>query len=139
MPHYTTPAHKILLVDDEPTLLFFLRQMLAEDSGTDYTIDTVSTGEEAINRLKIQPYQLLVTDLKMPGISGFTLIEVARSLQPNLKVVLMTAFDSLETEHQIQNLRVDAYLIKPFPIAQLCALAHKLLAPDTLIEEPATP
>lgn len=130
-------SRKILVVDDEATLLFFLRQMLLDSANT-YTVDTVSTGEEAINRLNAHPYDLLITDLKMPGISGLTLIEVARSLHPNIKIILMTAFDSPELEQQIRTLRVEAYLIKPFPITRLCTLAHQLLAPNTLLEEPAS-
>lgn len=130
-------SRKILVVDDEATLLFFLRQMLLDSANT-YTVDTVSTGEEAINRLNAHPYDLLITDLKMPGISGLTLIEVARSLHPNIKTILMTAFDSPELEQQIRTLRVEAYLIKPFPITRLCTLAHQLLAPNTLLEEPAS-
>jgi YesN/AraC family two-component response regulator len=131
MLNYNNLVKKILLVDDEATLLFFLRQTLSE-SNAHYTVDAASTGEEAISRLHAQQYNLLITDLKMPGISGFTLIEAARSLQPDIRVILMTAFDSWEIEHQTQNLQVEGYLTKPFPIAQLSTLAHQLLAPAPL-------
>ena len=63
----------------------------------------------------------------MPGISGFTLVEVARSLHPDIKVILMTAFGSREVQDEAKSLKVQGYLTKPFPTAQLRDLANTIL------------
>lgn len=117
---------RILIVDDEATLVFFLRQGLQE-STVEYVADGASSGEEALTKLTYNRYDLLVTDLKMPGISGFTLVEVARSLQPNIHVILMTAFGSPEVISEARQLRVEGYLTKPFQIAQLQELIDSIL------------
>jgi CheY-like chemotaxis protein len=63
----------------------------------------------------------------MPGISGFTLVEVARSLHPAIKVILMTAFGSREVQDEAKSLKVDGYLTKPFPTATLLDIANDIL------------
>ncbi len=127
MPSQYGRPKRILIVDDEPTLVFFLKQGLQE-SQLGYHVDGASSGEEALTRLTYNTYDLLVTDLKMPGISGFTLVEVARSLHPNINVILMTAFGSQEVQDESEQLKVNGYLIKPFPTLQLQEMIREILA-----------
>lgn len=127
MPNQSGRPKRILIVDDEPTLIFFLKQGL-QDAHPSYLIDLASTGEEALTKLTYHLYDLLVTDLKMPGISGFTLVEVARSLHPYIHVILMTAFGSPEVLDESEQLEVDGYLIKPFPTSQLDEMIQAVLA-----------
>jgi CheY-like chemotaxis protein len=117
---------RLLVVDDEATLVFFLKQDLQETEAA-YIVDVASSGEDALTKLTYYRYDLLITDLNMPGISGFTLVEVARSLYPNIKIILMTAFGSNEVQTEAQNLEVDGYLTKPFSIAQLREMANNVL------------
>lgn len=126
MPNLHSRPKRILIVDDEPTLVFFLKQGLQE-SQLAYLVDGASSGEEALTKLTYNMYDLLVTDLKMPGISGFTLVEVARSLHPNISVILMTAFGSREVQDESEQLEVNGYLIKPFPTAQLQEMITEIL------------
>jgi len=127
MLNYLTQPRRILIVDDESTLVFFLQQSLQESSGN-CVIDVASSGEAALTNLTDNTYDLLVTDLKMPGISGFTLVEVARSLQPHIKIILMTAFGSREVQSEANELSVDGYLTKPFATAELYQLTQNLFA-----------
>jgi CheY-like chemotaxis protein len=113
-------------VDDEPTLVFFLSQGLQE-SEILCQVDGATSSEEAVTRLTYRPYDLLITDLKMSGISGFTLAEVARSLHPPIGIILMTAFGSPEVQAEAKQLNIDGYLTKPFPTAKLCDLAYNIL------------
>ncbi len=127
MPNQHGRPKRILIVDDEPTLVFFLKQGLQE-SQLAYHVDGASSGEEALTKLTYNTYDLLVTDLKMPGISGFTLVEVARSLHPLINVILMTAFGSPEVQDESEQLKVNGYLIKPFPTSQLQEMIQEILA-----------
>jgi CheY-like chemotaxis protein len=117
---------RILIVDDESTLVFFLKQGLQE-SGIPCLVDNAASGEEALTKLTYNRYDVLVTDLKMPGITGFTLLEVARSLHPDISVILMTAFGSPEVQDEAKRLKVDGYLTKPFPTAQLQSIVSNVL------------
>ena len=123
-------AKRILIVDDESTLVFFLKQGLQEIEDT-CRIDAAPSGEDALTKLTYNKYDLLVTDLKMPGISGFTLVEIARSLHPHIKVILMTAFGSKEVQNEVKNLQVDGYLTKPFPTTQFQDMVTNILASKT--------
>jgi CheY-like chemotaxis protein len=137
MLNSTTRPKQILIVDDEATLVFFFSQSL-RDSYPDYTIDSAASGEDAINLLTYNQYDLLITDLKMPGISGFTLSEVARSLQPGIKIIIMTAYGSRDIEQSIAEAGIEGYLTKPFPTARLQELATRLLAdPDAVSDSAA--
>jgi DNA-binding NtrC family response regulator len=119
-------ANRILIVDDEPTLVFFLRRGLSE-ADLNCEVEGVGSGEEALSRLAFDKYRVLITDLKMPGISGLTLVAAARSLQPAIGIILMTAYGSREIETEAEQLMVDAYLTKPFQIERLRNLVEKIL------------
>jgi YesN/AraC family two-component response regulator len=125
---------RILIVDDESTLVFFLKQGLQE-SGIQCLVDNASSGEEALTKLTYNRYDVLITDLKMPGINGFTLLEVARSLHPDIRVILMTAFGSPEVQAEASRLKVDGYLTKPFPTAQLQDIVKTILAINSTLED----
>ena len=120
---------RILIVDDEATLVFFLKQGLQE-ANLSCRVDIAPSGEEALTKLTYNRYDLLITDLKMPGISGFTLVEVARSLHPDIRVILMTAYGSREVQNEAKSLQVDGYLTKPFPTADLQEMAANVLESD---------
>ena len=119
-------ANRILIVDDEPTLVFFLGRGLSE-RGLNCEVDGVGSGEEALARLAFDKYNILITDLRMPGINGLTLVAAARSLQPTIGVILMTAYGSREVEAEAEQLMVDGYLTKPFQMERLHNLVEKIL------------
>lgn len=122
---------RILIVDDEPTLVFFLKQGLRESDHA-YTVEGAASGEEALTKLTYNRYDLIVTDLKMPGISGFTLVEVARSLHPDISIILITAYGSPEVQREVKQLEVDGYLTKPFQMIELQNIVDEILtAKDT--------
>jgi DNA-binding NtrC family response regulator len=119
-------ANRILIVDDEQTLVFFLHRGLSE-AGLNCEVDVVGSGEEALAKLAFEKYQVLVTDLKMPGINGLTLASAARSLHPAIGVILMTAYGSREVETEAEQLMIDGYLTKPFQMERLRDLIEKIL------------
>jgi DNA-binding NtrC family response regulator len=119
-------GNRVLIVDDEPTLVFFLRRGLSE-AGLDCEVDGVDSGEEALARLAFDKYQILITDLRMPGINGLSLAAAARSLHPSIGIILMTAYGSQEVETEAEQMMVDGYLTKPFQIQKLRDLVEKIL------------
>ena len=119
-------ANRILIADDEQTLVFFLRRGLSE-AGLNCRVDVVDSGEDALTRLAFDEYQVLITDLKMPGINGLTLAAAARSLHPTIGIILMTAYGSREVEAKAEQLMVDGYLTKPFHMERLCDIVEKIL------------
>lgn len=102
---------KILVVDDEESILGFLKELL---EGEGFEVITAVNAEEALRHLKAQPLNLVLTDIKMPDLTGMDLIEVIRALKPEAEVIIMTAHASLDTAIQAIQLGAYDYLIKPF-------------------------
>ena len=111
-------AHQILFVDDEPEVLSILRRMFTE--ADDYITLTASAGEEALAILESRPVDLLVTDQRMPGMTGIELASRARALRPDLSVILLTAYtDPRDLLDAINKGEVYRYLVKPWDTADL--------------------
>lgn len=119
------PRHpRILVVDDEASIRDLLSKTLAL---ADYDIDTAPDGRTAVGRLRAEQYDLLITDLKMPGMDGLTLIREARQLAPTLPVVIITAYSTEASAIEAINLGVSGYLTKPFRITKILSTAAKAL------------
>jgi len=118
---------RILIVDDEESVAFFLAENLAEQ-GPDYQVETASSGEEALAKITAQPFDLVVTDLRMPGINGLELIERARIHSPRTRLILMTGYGNPRVEAASYRLGACRYLAKPFPIQALFAAVQEALA-----------
>src|SRR5207247_307066 len=114
----------ILVVDDLPAMREVLSQSLASEG---YRVATAGSGEEAVTRLEEQEFDVIVTDLVMPGLGGLDVLDKARLLDPRAAVILMTAYASLDTA--IAALRRGAcdYLEKPFTAGDLKLRVRRLL------------
>src|SRR5205807_4990778 len=118
-------AANILLVDDEPGMLRYIRTLLEVD---DYKVETASTGEEAVDRVQkgLQP-DLVLLDLLMPGIDGLQTLEQLRQLQPSVKVVMVSCVNDTRKVVQAMRLGAHDYLTKPFEKAALDAVIDQCL------------
>src|SRR5499425_2772151 len=116
---------KILLVDNEPGMLRYIRTLLEVD---DHVVQTASTGEEALELVQkgLQP-NLVLLDLLMPGIDGLETLEGLRKLQPNVRVVMLSCVN--DTKKVVQAIRLGAsdYITKPFQKAELDAVLDQCL------------
>lgn len=109
------PKRTILIVDDEEIIREFLNEVLRDD----YDISMACDGDEAIEKLKKQRYDLVITDLKMPRVSGEEVVKYANDTYPDAKVVIISGYSSLFTVSQSVNNGACAFLSKPFSIKEL--------------------
>ncbi|HTP11161.1 MAG TPA: response regulator [Anaerolineae bacterium] len=107
---------RILIVDDEERVADALSRVLSLPQGGNYQVEWCCSGEAALLRLQETSPDLLITDLRMPGISGLELLERAHQLSPSTRSLLITAFGAPEIEAQVLRL-ANAYLPKPFTLA----------------------
>ncbi len=119
-------AH-ILIVDDEPKVAFFLGKAL-ERSNQNYQVTTVHSGEKALEVLNRSPVDLVVTDLRMPGISGLDLIKWIRSASPSTRAILITAYGNSEIEAKARRLQAYRYITKPFQVTDFAQVVHEALS-----------
>lgn len=115
---------RILIVDDEESVLTLFRKTFER---ANYDVDTAGDGASAIECLHANEYDLLVTDLQMPGIGGLSVIREARRLTSRLPVVIVTGRSTEASAIEAINLGVSAYLTKPFRMGNIMAAAARAL------------
>ena len=117
---------RILLVDDEPNARSALRELLAEEG---YAVEVAADGYEALGKLAGFGPDLVLTDLKMPGMDGLELLRLIRQRESELPVVVMSAFGELETAIEIMRAGARNYLRKPVKFGELTALLVEEIGP----------
>jgi excisionase family DNA binding protein len=115
---------RILVVDDEAAIRELLAKTLAL---ADYDVDVAPEGRTAVERLRGSSYDLLITDLRMPGVDGLSVIREARRFRPDLPVVIITGFSTETSAIEAIDLGVAGYLTKPFRVPKVLAVAAKAL------------
>lgn len=118
---------RILIVDDEESVAFFLAEGLAE-LGAGYQVETAISGEAALSKMAVQTFDLVITDLRMPGINGLELIEQARTHSPHTRLILMTAYGNTRVEAAAYRLGACRYLAKPLQFQELVTAVQAALA-----------
>ena len=115
---------RVLVVDDEASIRDLLAKTLAL---AEYDVDLAPDGRTALERLRITAYDLLITDLRMPGVDGLTVIREARRLRTDIPVIIVTGYSSEASAIEAVNLGVSGYLTKPFRVPRVLAAAAKAL------------
>ena len=115
---------RVLVVDDEDGIRDLLGKTLAL---ADYDVDLAPDGHAALERMRLFSYDLLITDLKMPGIDGLTVIREARRLHEDLPVIIITGYSTEDSAIEAANLGVAGYLTKPFKVPKVLTVAAKAL------------
>jgi excisionase family DNA binding protein len=123
-PRAANDRPRILVVDDEASIRDLLAKTLAL---AEYDVDTAPDGRSAIERLRLYPYDLLIADLKMPGIDGLAVIREAKRLKADLPVIIITGYSTESAAIDAVNLGVAGYLTKPFRVPQVLAAAAKAI------------
>ena len=115
---------RILVVDDEPKLCHLIEELLKLEG---YRVDISISNMEALQMIKENKYQMLITDLKMPGIDGLELIQKARELNPEIRTIMITGNESVETAVQSLKHEIDDDIKKPFSIVELKKVVKRTL------------
>ena len=116
------PAPRVLVVDDDVSILGVIAEVLTDDG---YSVTTASTGEDAIGLLKGEPFALVMTDIRLPGVNGVTVLEQVKKLHPRTHVIMITSHASLETSIDAIKHGAYDYLQKPFEDLSLITTAAK--------------
>jgi DNA-binding NtrC family response regulator len=103
---------KILVIDDELDMLALLR-MIIEDN-TDYTVETTNNPSEGLKMIIEDEYDLVVSDLKMPGMDAMELFDEMKEIKPDLPMIIITAYGSLEISEEAMKKGVADFITKPF-------------------------
>ena len=124
-----TPAKKkILIVDDAGPVVVLCVNVL---QALGYAVKGASRGEAALDLLRKEPFDLMVLDYKMPGMTGFEVFQQAQALHPGMAVVLVTGHGTPEIINDATRMGFNAILLKPFTSDELRGTVEKVLADQT--------
>jgi nitrogen regulation protein NR(I) len=124
---------KILLIDDDPGIRDTLQSVL---SGEGCEVAVERRGDEGLARAARETFNVVITDLKMPGLNGLDMIRQLHAAQPRLPIILITAFGTTQTAIEAIKYGAYDYLLKPFEIPQLLELVRRAVDSNRLMSEP---
>ena len=128
-----TAAAKILLIEDDPGIVMTLRRVLVEEG---HEVFVEKRGDTGLARARDDSLDLVLTDMKLPGLNGLDLVRELHTAQPRLPIILMTAHGTTETAIEATKSGAYDYLLKPFEMPELLALVEKAVASRRLMTEP---
>ena len=123
-PAAASARPRVLVVDDEASIRDLLAKTLAL---AEYEVDVAPDGRSALDRMRMYPYDLLIADLKMPGMDGLSVIREAKRYKTDLPVIVITGFSTESSAIEAINLGVSGYLTKPFRVPEVLKQAEKAL------------
>jgi CheY-like chemotaxis protein len=118
------PKARILAVDDEAVVLDSFRRILVLEG---YSIDTVQTGPEALSLVQRNDYDFVFTDLKMPEMDGVEVVKAVKHLRPDVDMVVITGYGTIETAVETMQHGASEYVQKPFSADELAEFVNKLV------------
>jgi len=119
-----TEAPRVLVADDEESIRELLARTLAL---AEYDVEAVGDARAALDRLRMADYDLLIADLRMPGMDGLLLVREARRMHPTLSVIIITGYSTEASAIEAVNLGVVGYLVKPFRVPQVLSAVARAL------------
>lgn len=116
--------NRILVVDDEDALRLVLSTEL---EGEGYHVASAADGQEAINILGGQDFDLILLDIKMPNVDGFEVLKFVKEKQPKTKVVMLTGFADLKNAIESKKLGAEDFVSKPYDLVDLLTTVERVL------------
>ncbi|MFH1019263.1 MAG: sigma 54-interacting transcriptional regulator, partial [Pseudomonadota bacterium] len=126
--------HRILIVDDEQNMRVALFEALSRSG---HEVAVAENGGMALEMIARQPPELVITDIKMPGMDGLELLRQVKALRPELPVVIMTGFATVDTAVEAMKQGAFDYLLKPFPVEVIEETVARVFAFGRRLPQPA--
>ncbi|MFO7606270.1 MAG: response regulator [Desulfurivibrionaceae bacterium] len=122
--------NRILIVDDDPELRENISELLSDEG---WEVETAVDGKSALRKTREKEYDIVLTDLIMPGMQGTELAALVKHEQPMIKVVIMTAYSTVDNAVEVMRRGADDYLTKPFSGNDLLATLNRVLEEARLL------
>jgi DNA-binding NtrC family response regulator len=120
---------RILIVDDEKNIRLTLSEAL---SAINFEPDTAINGEEALLKLKDKDFNLILLDLKMPGIEGMEVLREVSSIRPDIKIIIITAHGTIDSAVEAMKLGAVDFIQKPFTVEEIRGLVTEIMDRDKI-------
>jgi nitrogen regulation protein NR(I) len=127
------PVYRVLLIEDDTSAANALRRVLAAEG---HQVSCEARGDSGLARAQSDEMDVVITDLRLPGLNGLELVRQLHSAKPRLPIILMTAHGTTETAIEATKLGAYDYLVKPFEMEELLDLVEKAVATSRLMTQP---
>ena len=124
---------KILIVEDDAAVVMTLRRVLSEEG---HTVVVETRGDGGLSRATAEPFDLVLSDIKLPGLGGLDLVRELRRTKPRLPIILMTAHGTTERAIQATQSGAFDYLLKPFEMPEMLDLVESAISSSRLMSDP---
>jgi DNA-binding response OmpR family regulator len=121
---YPSPSVRVLIIEDDQEMRSLLEDFFLEEG---FETDSVSNGFDALGILIKKPFDLVITDIRMPGLTGMDILPRIRKLQPGVSIIMITAFGSEGVRQRAYERGATLYLEKPIHFQKLRELVHQMV------------
>ena len=125
MMHSDNGKKRILIIEDDNEMKSLLKEFIEEEG---YTIDSVDNGLKALEKLVRQPFDLIITDIRMPGLTGLDILPRLKKFQPDVFIIVISAFGGERACRRAFERGATAYIEKPIDLQKLKTLIHDLIS-----------
>ena len=123
---------RILIIEDDKEMRSLLEDVLGEEG---FKTESVSNGSDGLRKLAKESFDLVLTDIRMPGLTGLDILPVIRSLRPEAPVIVITAFGNEEIHRRSVEKGAAGYLEKPIHMDKLKTLVHEMVSSKVKIDK----
>jgi len=116
---------RILIIEDDEEMRSLLEDVLGEEG---FKTESVSNGSEGLRKVTKEPFDLILTDIRMPGLTGLDILPAIKRLQPEASVIVITAFGNEEIHRRSVEKGAAGYLEKPIHMDKLKTLVHEMVS-----------
>ena len=113
----------ILIVEDDNKMRYALRHILSKEG---YCVKAVASGEEALSEARDEDFELVITDLKLPGMDGMDVLKSVRASKPHTSVVMVTAYATVDSAVEAMKEGAEDYVAKPFNIEEIRVVVRRV-------------
>jgi len=125
--------NSILIIDDDDQLRNSFKKLLSEEG---YKVDSAASGEAGLNIVKKEVPDIVILDMRLPGMNGLETFRAIRKIEPKLPVIIMTAFGTTETAIEATKLGAFDYILKPFDIPDMLSLVKQAISASRFMRSP---
>lgn len=126
---------QILVVDDEERMRNLLKKVLNKQ---DFSVETASNGKEALRKIQENPFDIIIADVRMPEMNGMEVLKAVKETRPEISMIIMTAFGSIDSAVEAMKKGAYDYITKPFKMSEISIVVQKALEGKRLREEVAS-
>ena len=123
---------RILIIEDDEEMRSLLEDVLGEEG---FKTESVSNGSEGLRKVTQEPFDLILTDIRMPGLTGLDILPAIKRLQPEASVIVITAFGNEEVHRRSVEKGAAGYLEKPIHMDKLKTLVHEMVSSKGKIDK----